>query len=119
MEAAVDRCVSAYSRNPFVKELTDGVKANLAEQIMEKASQARSEKIDGENNISVHPVTITINPLPKQYPQMELGHLIKTKNGGCINYLPHLLPILDKLVLNIVKTTLRCWFGMPPTKQCG
>lgn len=50
MEAAVDRCVSAYSRNPFVKELTDGVKANLAEQIMEKASQARSEKIDGENN---------------------------------------------------------------------
>ena len=67
MEAAVDRCVSAYSRNPFVRELTDGAKENLAEQIMEKASQARSGKMDGEgknmDNTIFRQIENTVNDL--------------------------------------------------------
>lgn len=29
MEGEVDACVSLYSRNPMVKELSDGIKANV------------------------------------------------------------------------------------------
>tara|TARA_R110000737_G_scaffold333449_1_gene351132 strand:+ start:9738 stop:10931 length:1194 start_codon:yes stop_codon:yes gene_type:complete len=54
MEGEVDSCVSAYSRNPMVKELVKGIKAHLAEQIEEKAAQARTnsnseghEQMDG------------------------------------------------------------------------
>lgn len=47
MEVAVDASVAAYSRNPMVKELTDGIKANLAEQIRERAAQARTTAKDG------------------------------------------------------------------------
>ena len=48
MEGAVDASVAAYSRNPMVKELTDGIKANLAEQIRERAAQARTTAKDGD-----------------------------------------------------------------------
>lgn len=46
MEGAVDASVSAYSRNPMVKELTDGVKANMREQIEERAAKARTTAAD-------------------------------------------------------------------------
>lgn len=48
MEGEVDACVSLYSRNPMVRELTDGIKANLAEQIAERAAQARATGHDTE-----------------------------------------------------------------------
>ena len=42
MENAVDASVAVYSRNPMVKEIADSFKANLAEQIRERAAQART-----------------------------------------------------------------------------
>jgi len=39
--------VAPYSHNPTVKELADGIKADLAEQIRERAAQARKTASDG------------------------------------------------------------------------
>ena len=98
MEAAVDRCVSAYSRNPFVKELTDGAKENLAEQIMEKASQARSGKMDGEgknmDNTIIRQIKNTVNDLNRSDRNSFGRHIKKlSKLLGSDD----LKPICDKL----------------------
>lgn len=42
MGGQVDACVSAYSSNEMVKELVQSVKASFAEQIHERAAQART-----------------------------------------------------------------------------
>ena len=42
MEGQVDACISAYSRNEMVKELAEGFKADLSEQIHRRAAQARN-----------------------------------------------------------------------------
>jgi hypothetical protein len=43
MEAKVDNAVSLYRRNPLVKNITDQIKESYANQINEKASEARNE----------------------------------------------------------------------------
>ncbi len=69
MENAVDTSVAAYSRNPMVKELSDSVKANVAEQITERAAKMRATTRDSGEEVEQMDGTIfrrienTINDL--------------------------------------------------------
>ena len=43
MEASIDKAVSPYGRNPMVQQITDGMKSAYAEQINQKAAEARGD----------------------------------------------------------------------------
>lgn len=67
MEGAVDRCLSGYQNNPLVKQMANQVKKAFAEKIRQRASVARSPRLEGEekamDNTVFRQIENTVNDL--------------------------------------------------------